>query len=346
MTMQFFRSADRPAYLNEREGLTTYLRAGTTRAPVVLPAEERDALTKTELHAYNRARLIHVSGGIMITTSQLAEAKKALTRLIAANSGRNSGHHGLMITGGPGLGKTTICKALMRHVFKAYSRQFPNFEDHGQVPVVFVEVPAGCTGKLLMTAFARFFGLTIARSDTMDSIRHRVVRELNTAGTQLVVVDELHNLAAANRGNGESVDILKELHNQVGATFVYAGIDLINSALLAGARGRQLSARFAALELTQFENNGDHMAEWRGIVQQFGRELPLSDQSPDDLIKISSHLRDLTGGSIGSLGRLLADVSIDLIHSPGTRPETITRELLDAQRLDMAAAADYANPTL
>ena len=340
-----FHNTDRPAPLYIREGLTRYLKSRPDR-PDLLSEAAVAALSDFERAAYNRARIVFLSGGILVNTPQLKQARATITQLLAENLGRNSGHHGLMLSADSTLGKTTISKALMTYIFTMYQRQFPDFETHDHVPVVYVEVPAGCTGKLLMAAFARFFGMTIARSDTMDNIRHRVVGALNAAGTQLIVVDELHNLSASNHGNGESVDVLKALHNQVPATFIYAGIGLNTGELLGGTRGAQISARFTTIELTRFTlSDTEHAKTWRGIVQQFEKALPLTHHEPGTLVALSNYLHQRTNGSIGSLGRLITGAAIDLIVNPNGRPESITKELLDSRTIDVAAETAFLRTT-
>jgi hypothetical protein len=341
--MIHFRQPDQTADINGREQLHRRL-AATVEQPTILSRTEYLGLSGPGRDCYDRARVLYLSGGILVNTPALRAAKKTLRRLLGENLGRNSGHTGLMLSGDSTLGKTTIAESLMKYVFRSYRSQFPDFEGEGRVPVVSVEVPAGCTGKLLMIAFARFFGLSIARTETADSIRNRVVQALNAAGTQLVVVDELHNLTAANRGNGESVDILKALHNQVPATFLYAGIDLDNGALLGGSRGQQLSARFARTDLTRFNHSDpDRAAEWYNIVGTFEKSLCLADHEAGSLREMSRYLHERTNGSIGSLGRLLAGTAIELIVDPDGRPEALTKELLDDQTLDMAAETAYAS---
>jgi hypothetical protein len=341
--MILFHDTDRPNALYEHEGLIESL-THTIPAPQTLDRGSYTALTDAERSAYNRARVMFLSGGILVNTPALSAAKARLRRLIGENLGRNGGHVGLMISGDSTLGKTTIAKTLMKYVYTNYAAQFPDFADYKRIPVVFIEVPAGCTGKLLMIAFARFFGLTVLRAETADSIKARVVKALNAAGTQLVVIDELHNLSAANRGNGESIDVLKSLHNMVSATFVYAGIDLDNGALLGGPRGQQLSARFVRADLTRFNHSDPVQAhEWKAIVSKFEKSLNLAEHIPGTLVKMSPYLHARTNGSIGSLGKLVAGTAIDLILNPDGRPEAITEDLLRDEILDMAAETAYKN---
>lgn len=338
---------DNESGLHTREELMCLLSTKTTR-PELLSHEDYVALGDTDRTTYNDARIEYMTCGILINTPALAKAKKATKKYYAKNRGTSSGNRGLIVSGASSLGKTTIMTAMMQWTLVTYRRKHPDFAAQGKTPVVYVEVPAGSTGKSLMTAFARFFGITVApRSDTMDSIQHRVVGAMKAANTQLVIVDELHNLSASNRGNGESIQILKALHDMVPATFIYAGIDLEESELFHGALGRQISGRFSEMTLTRYNlSNPEHAEQWKGLVHSFERQLPLAHHKVGSLVKLAPYLHDRTNGSIGSLADLLIGSAIDILFDPDCPQEVITKELLDEQEIDKAAETYYATVLL
>jgi hypothetical protein len=329
--------------LHTREELMDFLTTKVTR-PEPLTHDTYVALNDADRIAYNDARIEYMNCAILINTPMLAKAKNATNKSFAKNYGRKSGNRGLIVSGASSLGKTTIMIAIMQWTHAMYRRKNPNFVAQGKTPIVYVEVPSGSTGKSLMIAFAWYFGITVAsRSDTMDTIQRRVVSAMKAANTQLVIVDELHNLSATNRGNGESIQILKSLHDMVPATFVYAGIDLDESELFHGALGRQISARFSEIKLTRYNlSNRDHAEQWKGLVQSFERQLPLAHHKVGSLVKLAPYLHDRTNGSIGSLGDLLVGSAIDIFLDPECPQEVITKELLDQQLIDKAAEDYYA----
>lgn len=337
-----FHSTDRPASLHTRESLTTYLET-TIVKPTVMSAEALANLAKGARDSYNRSRILYLSGGILLDTPYLREAKVILEDCFAENIGRNSGHAGLLITGDSTLGKTTMAKALMKWARHHYETFVPDYRDYDQIPVIYICVPAASTGKLLMKTFAQFLGLTVRNGESMGNIRSRVVEAIRAANTQLVVVDEVHNLAGRSSGKGDSVDLLKELSNEVPATFVYAGIDLAEGTLLAGGRGKQVSGRFAALDMVRFNwSNADDRKVWRGLVSAFEDELLLNEHESGTLLAQSDYLFDRTGGSIGSLGRLLTGSAIEAINNPRIKTERLDQVLLDSRKLDLAAETAYA----
>ena len=336
-----FHSDDRAGALHRRESLTTYLNSNLTR-PETLTLTQQAALSDAARAEYNRRRQLYTSGGIRIDTPQVRTARRMLTDCFSENVGRNSGHSGLVLDGRSTVGKTTTAKTLMRYVWRDYGRQCPHFEDSGHMPVAYIEVPAGSTGKFLMKEFASFFGLSVKSAESTSSIRSRVVDLLNAARTQLIVVDELHNLAGRAAGLGESVDLLKNLHNDLGATFLYAGIDLDSGKLLSGTRGQQLLGRFSFLEMKALRMaDRDDRAIWRALIPAFEAELPLAEHEAGSLAQYSDYLFVRTGGSIGSLSRLLTRAAIRAINDPNM-PELISVELMDAIVLDKAAEDFYA----
>ena len=169
-----------PLALKERESLTEYLRTPTV-VPVKHTAETLSALSATERTAYDDARRLYLSGGIVIDTAPVTEGKKLLLRAIHENSGRNSGHTGVMLTGPAAVGKTTTAKALMRWVFEAYTRQFPDWEKSDHVPVVYVEVPPRSTEKSLLKEFAGFFGTPYLKGESASDLRVKIVSALRKA---------------------------------------------------------------------------------------------------------------------------------------------------------------------
>src|SRR5690606_17352783 len=106
---------------------------------------------------------------------------------------------------------------------ESYAARFPDWRRFDHIPVAYVEVPAGSTGKALLKEFAGYLGLSDQNRESTSDIRTKVVAALRRAHTQLIVVDELHNLAGRSAGLGEAVDLLKGLHNDLAATFLYAG---------------------------------------------------------------------------------------------------------------------------
>lgn len=332
-----FHLDDRPASLTTRESLATYL-GSPPEAPALPTAEELEGLNAAERAVYDRKRILYLSGGITLSTPYVRQALTLLHQSMMENSGRIAGHSGLMLNGASTSGKTTTAIALMRWVFQAYTSRFPHWREDGRVPVIYIEVPASSTGKLLMRSFAQFLGVTVRDRESMGDIRARIVDTINKAGTQLVVVDELQNLAGRGTGNGESVDLLKNLHNDIAGTFVYAGIDLTTSSLMNGARGQQIKSRFSVLEMKRYNwSDINDRRIWKGIVAAFEAELPLHAHEKGTLAKDALYLYERTGGSIGSLAKLITGCATQTILNGDPDNERIDRAVLDSRQLDYTA---------
>jgi hypothetical protein len=336
-----FHAEDIASALHDKDSLAAYLTTKIAR-PDMMSDVAYAAAAETDRAAYNRARCLYASGGIVMATPHVMQATELLTDAFAVNVGRNSGHVGLLLDGDSTVGKTETTKTLMRTVFSQYTRLYPKFHDDGIIPVVFISVPAVSTGKLLMQTFADFLHLPYTERDSMGTLRSRVVQSLKAARTQLIVVDELQNLVGRSAGLGESVDVLKNLHNEVSATFVYAGFGLATGDLLAGARGQQLRGRFTILSMDRLNlSDPADKKTWKQLINGFEKKLPLHHQVAGSLWAHNEYLYMRTSGSIGSLAKLLALSTRRIIDSDTITVETITQDVMDTVTLDVFAEENY-----
>jgi len=335
----FHQAQDRPDDYRTAEGLQSFLNR-TVQRPDVISDAEYDGLNEEARASYNRRRVTYASGGITIATPSYHSAVRGLHKAFAENSG-HPGQCGVLVSGDSHLGKTTILKALMKDVYRDYGKQFPQFERHDRIPVVYVEVPPKSSSKTLMQTFADFFGLTVTRSENERDLRIRVLERLHAHDTQLVAVDELHRLMRKTTNNEESLNALKSLHDLAPATFLYAGINV--SSQLSGENGQQLAARQEIVPMRRFNwSNQDHRKDWNALIRMFESALPLRHHQPGMLDGHRQYLWERTAGSLGSLSRLLFRASLDAFEDAES-PEIITRERLDAQRIDFAAESLYAH---
>lgn len=324
--------------LTTAEGLSSFL-SGTQKPPHAADLDSYLHMEAKEREKVNLDRIDRLGNGLVIVTPQLEAVIRKVLRLILLNRARSSGRSGLMISGESGTGKTTAAKAAMKYVYVRYRNELPDFEALNRIPIVYVEVPPGSTGKALTAQFARFLGLPLRTRDTLEYLLHLVSGTLTEVGTKLIVVDEIHNLHRRNPGNSESVDVLKSLSNQIPATFVYSGIKIHQGHLLADERGRQIAGRFGLERLGNFGiANPSQLNLWKELIQSFERELGLFNHRPGDLEELARYLHDRTQGSIGSLSHLLLGAAQGLIFAD-TPPdqEVLTREVLDDINLDIAA---------
>jgi hypothetical protein len=111
--------------------------------------------------------------------------------------------------------------------------------------------------------FARFLGLPVInpRRNTID-VTSAVCQVLVEARTDLVLVDEIHLLNHATTAGEDVSDHLKYFTEHLPATFIYAGINVEQSGLFTGVRGRQLAGRCLLVRTGPPPPN----AEWRTLI--------------------------------------------------------------------------------
>ena len=134
-------------------------------------------------------------------------------------------------------------------------------------------------------------------------------------GTELIIVDEIHNINQKYKQMGEASDTLKQLSEKCPGMFVYAGVDVEASGLLDGTRGRQISSRFDILNLHKFENTGRGKAGWADLLVAVENSLGLIDQHPEGILRHASHLHAAAGGVIGDLTGMVHMLAMEAIDN-------------------------------
>lgn len=278
---------------------------------------------------YNEARVAHHSELVVVTTSAIESITHQGRLLTLLNQREIGARRGLIISGAAATGKTTAIKQLGRfHELRTRAR-FPG--DDSRIPVVYVTAPPKGSPRKLAMEFARFLGLPMLnpRMNVTD-ISDAVCQVLIDARTDIVVVDEIHNLNLDTRAGEELSDHLKYFTEHLPATFVYAGIDVERSGLFTGTRGRQLAGRCGVIHTSAFPD----ATEWRQLVAAMEGTLRLHCHPPGTLVAEARYLHRRTGGMIGSLAHLIRAAAIQAMLD-GT--EHLTRALMDTVLIDYAA---------
>ncbi|WP_318219212.1 hypothetical protein [Streptomyces sp. SCL15-6] len=96
------------------------------------------------------------------------------------------------------------------------------------------------------------------------------------ARTDLVLVDEIHLLNHATTAGEDPSDHLKYFTEHLPATFVYAGINVEQSGLFTGMRGKQLAGCCILIRTGPFPLN----AEWRSLIAFMRAPSACTDTSP------------------------------------------------------------------
>lgn len=282
---------------------------------------------------YDEQRLDYHSDLIVVNTPTIREVINTVRRLLVLNRRQISARRGLIITGGAGTGKTTAITQLGRA--HELGIQLRNAAQRHRIPVVYITVPPAATARMVAVEFARFLGLPFGARHNLTDITNAVCAVLCDVGTNLVLVDEIHNLNLATRSGAEVSDQLKYFAERIPATFVYAGIDVERANLFAGTRGKQIASRFTTISTQPFAYGTKVQREtWRALVATLEQALRLHQHKPGTLARHGEYLYQRTHGMIGSLSHLIRGAAIDAIID-GT--EKITKTHLEAIRLDHAA---------
>ena len=164
---------------------------------------------------------------------------------------------------------------------------------------------------MVAVEFARFFGLPAPRTANLTDVTNAVCATAARTSVDLVLVDEIHNISLATRAGAEVSDTLKYFAERLPATFVYAGLDVDETGLFAGTRGRQIAGRFTLIPARPFDYGTKGQKEtWRSLIAAMEASLRLHNHQAGTLTGLGKYLFGRTGGMIGSLSQLVRGAAI------------------------------------
>jgi hypothetical protein len=301
----------------------------------LLPEPDRASLDPASRAGYDEARIRYHSELIVVETSAVRNVIRQGRLLSLLNQREASARRGLIVSGAAATGKSTAIKQLDRTHELLISKRYPGAD---RIPVVYVTAPPKGSPKKLATQFAHFLGMPPfkSRANEMD-IAITVCDVLTEARTDLVIVDEIHNVNLATSAGEDLSDHLKYFTEHLPATFVFAGINVESCGLFTGIRGQQIAARCVLTRTGAFPCG----EEWHAMIATMEQALRLHRHQPGSLVKHARYLHQRTGGMISGLSHLIRAGAITAIaeHS-----EQINRELLDLIIVDHAAETAAPRP--
>jgi Bacterial TniB protein len=323
-------AADNP--LTTKEGWRSFVDTEPV-APALLDDTALAALDAAERAAYDEARIDYHAGLPLVNTPVIRQVIGTSRLLIQLNRHQVSARRGIVVSGASGTGKTTALSQLGRAHELAARRRHP--DDPRRLPVVYITVPPAATPRMVAVEFARFFGLPVTRSANLTDVTNAVCATAARTSVDLVLVDEIHNISLATRAGAEVSDTLKYFAERLPATFVFAGLDVDETGLFAGTRGRQIAGRFTLIPARPFDHGTTGQKDtWRSLVAAMEASLRLHSHQPGTLTGLGEYLFGRTGGAIGSLSQLVRGAAVLAIQDGA---EQVTRELLDLVPVDHAA---------
>ncbi|MEH1129196.1 AAA family ATPase [Micromonospora sp. CPCC 206061] len=270
---------------------------------------------------------------VIVSTPTIRHVAATGRKRITLNRYQHSARRGLIVTGAAGTGKTTAITQLGKNYQQLIHRE--QIRPGGSLPVAYVTVPPAATPKMLAVEFARFIGLPLPARFSQVELTNKVCDLLCTLQTNLILIDELHNLDLGTRTGAEASDQIKYLSERIPATFVLAGVDLEGNGLFAGRRGGQIASRYTLIRTTAFPySTTDERAAWQALVANLEDALRLHSHRKGTLLRLGGYLHERTGGMIGSLSHLIREAAIDAIIN---QTEKVNQSGLDAVDLDQTA---------
>ena len=222
------------------EGWRAFISADPSEL-ALLTRRRWEGLGERDRRDYDDARIAHHAELVVVTTSAITEITSEGQLLVLMNQREIGARRGLIVSGDAATGKTTAIKQLGRlHELRIRAR-FPAGD--GRIPVVYVTCPPKGSPRKLAMEFARFLGLPLRTRANVTDIANAVCQVLIDARTDLVLVDEIHNLNHGTPAGEDLSDHLKYFTEHLPATFIYAGIDVERCGVFTGTRGRQLAGR-------------------------------------------------------------------------------------------------------
>jgi Bacterial TniB protein len=119
---------------------------------------------------------------------------------------------GMILSGVPGVGKTTAIRALGRTVEKAYRARNPQMTD--AVPVVYITMPTAQHPKALPAELLYFLEAPHAARATETALAHQACQLMIDLRTSLVIVDEVHEIDRSRASHDQQSDQLKVLQSR------------------------------------------------------------------------------------------------------------------------------------
>ncbi len=301
----------------------------------LLPDVEWAALDPGKRADYDDARIKYHSQLVVVETSTVRDVIRQGRLLSLLNQQEVSARRGLIVSGAAATGKSTAIKQLGRAHELLVRKRYPASD---RIPVVYVTAPPKGSPKKLATQFAHFLGMPPfkSRANEMD-IATTVCEVLTEARTDLVIVDEIHNVNLATSAGEDLSDHLKYFTEHLPATFVFAGINVESSGLFTGIRGQQIAARSVLTRTGKFP----YRKEWQAMVAAMEHALRLHRHQPGSLVAHAQYLHQRTGGLISGLSHIIRAAAI---HAILEHTEQITRDLLDVIVVDHATESTTPSP--
>jgi hypothetical protein len=254
---------------------------------------------------------------------------------------------GAAIDGEPNLGKTTVLRSIGRRYQRIMRERWGDETTSGDeyIPVCHITLPSAASIKDINREIANFFALVARVRESTTVLTDRIVEAMCRCGTSLVLIDDLHHLRP-HALNGQALnDHLKNLMNKVPATFVFAGVGLLQAGIFSEGKGgedkryAQLASRLRRFEINLIDAYREP-GQWVRLLKAIERDLRLLKPTRLSSKEISGYLFAHTQGSIGILMDLIQLAARESLERDSQHPlgaRGITIDVFDATILSQRA---------
>jgi Bacterial TniB protein len=226
------------------EGWQYFVQKPNAIRPAMPTAEAFGAMGGKEKKEFAKLRKKFHSEMPLLETPALSRIHAESIRLAAMNYSAAAGARmGIVLDGLGTVGKSSIAMELGKKYELSWRKNIlPRIQSahfSRPIPVVYVTLP----GILAINDFNRlitsFMGISVPASATVPWLNDRIIDAMQQCGTSLVIIDDIHFLQMRNRTAQTVNNHLKFLASCVSATFVYAGINVEGSGLLAEGNSKE-----------------------------------------------------------------------------------------------------------
>lgn len=304
-------------------------------SPLQLPdLEAYKLLSPGERAAYDESRRRVITRGVMIRNDSYLNVRSVLFGVMREHQHGSGGGHGVLVSADSFMGKTTVARILMLDLLTQRLRADPDCVREGEIPVAYVNLPSTGTPVGLYRMLAQFYGLPIGKHETEAVLEGLVQNAVNKCRTELLVVDDVHNLKYGGPYSPKVSAAIRRLGDDINCPILLLGISLEKTGLLVGQEGAQIHARYRLANMVSYERA--HMREWRKVVVGLVNEMPLLGDNRQGLPKLASDLHALAEGRIGNLNSIVSRAALDLIEAGAPEREVITSRLAAAKAEEVA----------
>ena len=255
----------------------------------------------------NQDRIRQVRAANWVSYSRASRALDRLDELIEQPSCARMPC--LLLYGESGMGKTMIIEKFER----MHPPQFDRSTGTESRPVVILQMPPGPDERRFFVRILHTLGAPFSPHWRVDALERAALSALTLVRTQILVIDEVHQLLAGSaREQRLSLNLIKSIANDLRISIVAVGTGDARHAI---ETDPQIRRRFDPFSLPRWTETED----FRDFVCAFGKLYPLRKASELGERGLVQRLLSASEGITGPVTRLLSLAAVAAIRSSTER---------------------------